>query len=409
VPKKPRDFVDIIEEQVRLYETCAEYLRLPQPDPTLRKIALASLHGQGGRRSKIEPPQDARVGKAFAAFMDAMMHRITDEEEPWQVRQLVNVTSKERLEQIRERQLSTDGPHYEVRALVDPHSLNVFSPLIISDCHVFLALDDQKYFRASSALHFGTPKMARWMLRYFDSLWDRAPFRLRDQAGVDETEVDRLVSALNSFELAQETSDARAFIRKVEVPEQSATERPDDLLRRLIDSGESERLEFKQSLEYVVPEVNPNIPPDRLKQKHAETQKAVVHSALKTICAFLNTHGGTLLIGVHDDGSIIGIEPDLQMLGKKKSVDEFQLKIQSLIRERFTYKPHNLVRISFHTFEDGLTICRVDVKADSHTEHYLDGSLYVREGNNTEELKGPQLAVWLKRRSSLIGAAPAGD
>jgi hypothetical protein len=165
--------------------------------------------------------------------MEAMMHRITDEEEPWQVRQLVNVTSKERLEQIRERQLSTDGPHYEVRALVDPHSLNVFSPLIISDCHVFLALDDQKYFRASSALHFGTPKMARWMLRYFDSLWDRAPFRLRDQAGVDETEVDRLVSALNSFELAQETSDARAFIRKVEVPEPYGGTVPSGILHAL--------------------------------------------------------------------------------------------------------------------------------------------------------------------------------
>jgi predicted HTH transcriptional regulator len=31
---------------------------------------------------------------------------------------------------------------------------------------------------------------------------------------------------------------------------------------------------------------------------------------LKTIAAFLNTEGGDLLIGVGDDGSVVGVEPD---------------------------------------------------------------------------------------------------
>ncbi|HEY3735196.1 MAG TPA: RNA-binding domain-containing protein, partial [Streptosporangiaceae bacterium] len=31
---------------------------------------------------------------------------------------------------------------------------------------------------------------------------------------------------------------------------------------------------------------------------------------LKTIAAFLNTGGGTLVIGVADDGEVLGLEPD---------------------------------------------------------------------------------------------------
>ena len=30
----------------------------------------------------------------------------------------------------------------------------------------------------------------------------------------------------------------------------------------------------------------------------------------ETVCAFLNRHGGTILLGVQDDGTLQGIEPD---------------------------------------------------------------------------------------------------
>lgn len=36
----------------------------------------------------------------------------------------------------------------------------------------------------------------------------------------------------------------------------------------------------------------------------------VPKSVYETVCAFLNRHGGTLLLGVADDGSVQGIEPD---------------------------------------------------------------------------------------------------
>lgn len=50
----------------------------------------------------------------------------------------------------------------------------------------------------------------------------------------------------------------------------------------------------------------------------------MTHAVLKTIAAVLNTEGGNLLIGVADDGSIIGIERD--QLG---SDDKFMRHCQS--------------------------------------------------------------------------------
>ncbi|MEW6529134.1 MAG: ATP-binding protein [Candidatus Micrarchaeota archaeon] len=56
-------------------------------------------------------------------------------------------------------------------------------------------------------------------------------------------------------------------------------------LTELIRKGEGEQLEFKRSAESTVG---------------------------KTICAFLNTAGGQLIIGVDDNGAILGCAPDTE-------------------------------------------------------------------------------------------------
>ena len=66
---------------------------------------------------------------------------------------------------------------------------------------------------------------------------------------------------------------------------------------RLIKRGENEKIEFKSTL--------------RINLHTKEQDKKVENSVLKTIVAFLNSEGGTLLIGVSDCGEIIGIEKDI--------------------------------------------------------------------------------------------------
>jgi hypothetical protein len=67
-------------------------------------------------------------------------------------------------------------------------------------------------------------------------------------------------------------------------------------LRALIESGESDRLEFKSTLRWNLRENRPG--------------REIEFSWLKTVVAFLNTEGGTLLIGVADNGTIVGTGKD---------------------------------------------------------------------------------------------------
>lgn len=63
--------------------------------------------------------------------------------------------------------------------------------------------------------------------------------------------------------------------------------------------GESDRLEFKSSARW-------NLRTD----KRDEAMEEVV---AKTVAAFMNSAGGTLLLGVADDGSLIGLGPDYSL------------------------------------------------------------------------------------------------
>lgn len=81
----------------------------------------------------------------------------------------------------------------------------------------------------------------------------------------------------------------------------------------IISEGEGDSVEFKSTLRWDI--------------RAGKTNPAIEHSSLKTIAAFLNTSGGTLLIGVRDDGSIEGIETD-----KLPNEDKFLLHLWTLIR-----------------------------------------------------------------------------
>jgi len=67
-------------------------------------------------------------------------------------------------------------------------------------------------------------------------------------------------------------------------------------LAELIRGGESFSLEFKSSL--------------RRNLHTGKNDAAIEHACLKTLAAFLNSAGGTLLVGVRDDGTVSGLAAD---------------------------------------------------------------------------------------------------
>jgi membrane protein YdbS with pleckstrin-like domain len=80
-------------------------------------------------------------------------------------------------------------------------------------------------------------------------------------------------------------------------------------LPQLIDDGENQFVEFKASLMW------------DYRQKRAN--KALYDPVMKNVVGFMNAAGGTLLIGVSDDGEILGLEPDFSVM-KKQDKDGFE-------------------------------------------------------------------------------------
>jgi len=87
-----------------------------------------------------------------------------------------------------------------------------------------------------------------------------------------------------------------------------------DQLQELIRAGESDRFELKSTLRW-------NLKADR-------AGKEIENAWLKTVVAFLNTDGGILVIGVEDDGSVLGTEPD-----RFQNRDRYLLHANNLIRD----------------------------------------------------------------------------
>jgi hypothetical protein len=89
----------------------------------------------------------------------------------------------------------------------------------------------------------------------------------------------------------------------------------DDSVASLLSSSESSTLEFKSSL--------------RVNLFTNQPDPKIEHAALKTIAAFLNTHGGTLVIGVNDQKEPVGIQRDAF-----SSEDKMDQHLANILRDR---------------------------------------------------------------------------
>ncbi|MDY0905627.1 ATP-binding protein [Pedobacter sp. CFBP9032] len=180
--------------------------------------------------------------------------------------------------------------------------------------------------------------------------------------------------------------------------------------------GESPILEFKSSLRFPVldekriQELNHY---KSLDNKLADVQKkiskingdlaykSITHSAMKTLCAFANSNGGTLLIGVTDDQKIFGLDSDYSTL-KQKNRDGFGKHIDELVKSYFGGGFASLLRREFVKFPEGdIMIIEVypspeEVFMLRDEENVACEDLYIRNTTTTEVLKGTQLAKFIK-------------
>lgn len=128
--------------------------------------------------------------------------------------------------------------------------------------------------------------------------------------------------------------------------------------------------------------------------------RTVEKAIAKTVAAFLNAEGGTLFIGVGDDGEILGLEKDYSLM-KKGSSDSFERELrQSLDRYLNDAVVNECLRISFSSIESR-EICEVLIQPSPNPIVLRDEGkeeFYVRVGNSSKPYSFKDFHEYSKRR-----------
>jgi len=154
----------------------------------------------------------------------------------------------------------------------------------------------------------------------------------------------------------------------------------------LIRQGEGEFLEFKSSMRYDY-------------QKKDINKEDLGFAIAKTIAGFLNGSGGILVIGIADDGQILGIENDIQTL-TKKSLDGFQFAFKDLIRAFLGMEHLAYLHMFFDRVETHM-VCAVQAEKSPSPVYLKNGNeneFYVRMLNSTIKLSLPETVNYIRSR-----------
>ncbi len=196
-------------------------------------------------------------------------------------------------------------------------------------------------------------------------------------------------------------SENKIEISKQILDEKKHTIRPQDESTEdivLKNKVESRNLELKETLIFDVDlESNPSLK-EKINNEGIENRKnEILFSSLKNIAGFLNSEGGTLLIGISDYWEIKGLDRDLKE-SKFKNLDDIQHfishKIESIFSKNLNKKD---IDISFPEL-NGTTIARIDVeKSDEPIFVTKNGEeiFFVREIDGTKKYEAEKLAGYL--------------
>lgn len=124
--------------------------------------------------------------------------------------------------------------------------------------------------------------------------------------------------------------------------------------------------------------------------------KKMEHVVAKTVCGFLNADGGKLLVGVDDDGNVVGLHNDYQTLGKKQDRDGFELWLRQHLDVNLSILTAQVVGITFDQIEShDVAIVTVSPGGRPVFCRPADGKdateFWVRIGNQTRQLHGDDM------------------
>jgi len=152
-------------------------------------------------------------------------------------------------------------------------------------------------------------------------------------------------------------------------------------VRTLIEGGESESTEFKATL--------------RMNLHTKQRDRKMEHAVIKSISAFLNSDGGTLLIGVADDGSVSGLGKD-----GFKNDDGFYLHFTNLIKNSIGNENVPFIRSDIVTVDENSVLVVECARSAKAVFINYDGKeeFYIRSGPESVKLTGSKLLGYVRER-----------
>lgn len=160
-------------------------------------------------------------------------------------------------------------------------------------------------------------------------------------------------------------------------------------LEEIIRDGETNQVEFKPALLY-----------------NFSTGKAgigVKGIIAKSICAFLNSNGGFLIIGVTDNGEPQGLSYDYSLAGEKNEKDFFMLEFDQMLEHFLSFSVKSNVSGQFYEYNEKeifvVTITPskrrpIFLKGQNGKEFYVRGEASSRQLNDIEELANYCIEKW---------------
>jgi hypothetical protein len=152
-------------------------------------------------------------------------------------------------------------------------------------------------------------------------------------------------------------------------------------LAELVAVGENATVEFKATGRWSI--------------RDGRVDDLVEFAIVRTVAGFLNTAGGTLVIGVDDNGDAVGLDKDYETL-RKKDADGFELWLTDLLQVSLGKNALTCMSVTFERFQ-GKEVARVEVKR-SRRIVFVNPSkgprvddVYVRFGNSTRKLTPAEL------------------
>lgn len=163
--------------------------------------------------------------------------------------------------------------------------------------------------------------------------------------------------------------------------------KPEPTAEELLAGGESHLVEYKSTA--------------RRNLHTGERDEKIELVIAKTIAALANGDGGWLVVGVTDDGTVLGIDDDLPLM-KQPDVDRYELWLRDFLTRTIGAASTSSLRVAFPPVS-GREVCLVRVPPASRPVFVVpnksDGpQLWVRVGNSTRQLPMDQALAYASDR-----------